>query len=258
MPDAAPLTFAAADEMAFAPSARPMATAPLQPTYLGPLVEFAILKAQTKLGSAAISRVVQANALWSMFSTQDVGIVIELGARAGYLRLTNRSVADTEFTKLSILSKRSARAAGFDDRAASQLSAALGEMLSNIIEHSEACATGLVAFQARDGCFEFVVADQGIGALQSLRTNERFAALTFDREALPRVLEGGCSRYNDPGRGHGFDDMFRGLANHNGHLRFRSGDAAVLIDGISPGQIKPKVKKKPHLQGFIGSVACTP
>ena len=35
------------------------------------------------------------------------------------------------------------------------------------------------------------------------------------------VLQGGCSRYSDPDRGHGFDDMFRGLANHNGNLRFR-------------------------------------
>jgi hypothetical protein len=253
-----PLTFAAVDEMAFAPSAQPMATVLLRPTYLGPLVEFAILKAQAKLGSTAINRVAQANALWSMFSTQNADMVVELGSRACYLRLTNRPVADTELTKLSIVSKRFARAAGFDDRAASQLSAALGEMLSNIVEHSEARNTGLVAFQVRDGCFEFVVADQGIGALQSLRTNERFATLTSDREALPRVLERGCSRYSEPGRGHGFDDMFRGLANHNGHLRFRSGDAAVLIDGINPGQLKPKVKKKPHLQGFVASVACTP
>ena len=72
------------------------------------------------------------------------------------------------------------------------------------------------------------------------------------------MLEHGCSRYDDPGRGAGFDDMFRGLANHNGDLRFRSGDAAVLIDGASPGLINRKVKKKPHLQGFLASVACTP
>jgi hypothetical protein len=28
--------------------------------------------------------------------------------------------------------------------------------------------------------------------------------------------------------------MFRGLANHNGYLRFRSGDAAVPIDAPLP------------------------
>lgn len=72
------------------------------------------------------------------------------------------------------------------------------------------------------------------------------------------MLDQGSSGYDDPGRGHGFDDMFRGLAKHNGVLRFRSGDAAVLMDGASPGPIKRKVRKKPHLQGFLASVECAP
>jgi hypothetical protein len=80
--------------------------------------------------------------------------------------------------------------------------------------------------------------------------------LSTDRQALPLVLEHGCSRHDAPGRGVGFDDMFRGLANHNGYLRFRSGDAAVLIDGASPGLVNRKVKKKSRLQGFLASVAC--
>jgi hypothetical protein len=135
---------------------------------------------------------------------------------------------------------------------------AIGELLSNIVEHSEARHTGLVAFQALDGCFEFVAADQGVGPLESLRRSARFATLTTDRQALPLVLEHGCSRHDTPGRGAGFDDMFRGLANHNGYLRFRSGDAAVLIDGASPGLVNRKVKKKPHLRGFLASVARMP
>jgi hypothetical protein len=161
-------------------------------------------------------------------------------------------------TRFFIPTKRSARAAGIDGRTASQLAAAVGELLSNIIEHSEASHTGLAAFEAMDGCFEFVAADQGVGALTSLRCNSRFTTLTTDREALPLVLEHGCSRHDDPGRGAGFDDMFRGLANHSGYLRFRSGDAAVLIDGASPGLVNRKVKKKSHLKGFLASVACRP
>jgi hypothetical protein len=255
---APPLTFAAVDDMAFAPSAAPRTPVQLQPVHLGPLIEFAILKAQGKLGANADGTVAQVTPLWSMLATQQANIVVESPGRAGCLQLGSQPIAETELTRLSILTKRSACAAGFDDRAASQLSAAIGELLSNIIEHSEASHTGLVAFQARDGCFEFVAADQGVGALATLRRNPRFAALASDREALPLVLEHGCSRYEEPGRGAGFDDMFRGLANHNGNLRFRSGDAAVLIDGASPLSIKPKVKTKPHLQGFIASIACTP
>jgi hypothetical protein len=72
------------------------------------------------------------------------------------------------------------------------------------------------------------------------------------------VLEHGCSRRDGPGRGAGFDDMFRGLANHNGHLRFRSGDAAVLFNGASPNLVDRKGTKKPHFQDFVASVACTP
>lgn len=72
------------------------------------------------------------------------------------------------------------------------------------------------------------------------------------------MLEHGCSRYQEPGRDAGFDDMFRGLANHNGNLRFRSGDAAVLIDGASPLLVRRTVRKKPCLQGFIASVVCVP
>jgi hypothetical protein len=217
-----------------------------------------ILQAQGKLGSAARSRLAQGAPLWSLLATQDANTVVEFPGHAACLRLASDPVAETELTRLSILTKRSARAAGFDDRAASQLSAAVGELLSNIVEHSEASHTGLVAFQALDGCFEFIAADQGVGALASLRRNSRFTALTTDREALPLVLEHGCSRHDNPGRGAGFDDMFRGLANHNGSLRFRSGDAAVLIDGASPGLVNRKVKKKPQLKGFLASVTCVP
>jgi hypothetical protein len=253
---APPLTFAAIDDMAFAPSAPPRTE--LHPLYLGPLAEFAILKAQGKMGACADGRVAEAGPLWSMLATQQANTVVKSPGHAGCLRLGSQPVPEIELTRLSILTKRCACAAGFDDRTASQLSAAIGELLSNIVDHSEATHTGLVAFQARDGCFEFVAADQGVGALATLRRNPRFAALASDRDALPLVLQHGCSRYEEPGRGAGFDDMFRGLANHNGNLRFRSGDAAVLIDGASPLAIKPKVKTKPRLRGFIASVACVP
>lgn len=254
-----PLTFAAVDAMAFAASAQPRDPPALRPASLGPLIELAILAAQDRLGATNVGNLLRPHPIASLFfSAQATNDLAEFGSHAGYLRLSGRDVPNTELTRLSIMTKRSACAAGFDDRTASQLSAAVGELLSNILEHSEASHTGLVAFQATDRCFEFVAADQGVGALASLRRNSRFAALTTDREALPLALQHGCSRHDDPGRGAGFDDMFRGLANHNGYLRFRSGDAAVLIDGAGPGLVDRTVKKKPQLQGFFASVACTP
>jgi hypothetical protein len=180
---APPLTFAAVDDMAFAPSAAPRTPLQLHPVHLGPLAEFALLKAQGKLGATADASIAQAAPLWSMLATREANTIVEFPGHAGCLRLANCPVPATELTRLSILTKRSARAAGFDDRTASELSAAVGELLSNIVEHSEATHTGLIAFQAKDGCFEFVAADQGVGVLASLRRNSRFAALTADREA---------------------------------------------------------------------------
>jgi hypothetical protein len=59
-----------------------------------------------------------------------------------------------------------------------------------------------------------------------------------------------------PGHGTGFDKCSAGLANHEGYLRFRSGDAAVLIGGAGPGLVNRKVKEKPQLQGFLASEMC--
>jgi hypothetical protein len=131
---APPLTFAAVDAMAFAPSVAQRTPAQLHPVHLGPLAEFAILKAQGNLGASADGRLVEGSPLWTMLATQETNTVVELSSHAGCLRLASRPVAETELTRLSILTKRSARAAGFDDRTASQLSAAVGELLSNIVE----------------------------------------------------------------------------------------------------------------------------
>lgn len=254
------LTFAVVDGMAFAASSigQDADTTAYAPRQLGPLLELAMLRNQGRVCASRCGVLQHCGRLNAVLSPGARNAVVELGQSTGFMHLGSEVVPATELTKLSIVAKRSALAAGFGDRPAGQLSAALGELLSNVVEHSQAVGTGIVAYQAHDNCFEFVVADQGVGALQSLRTNEKFTHLESDREALPLVLEDGCSRLSDPLRGRGFNDIFRGLANHSGTLRFRSGDAAVVIDGQSPRVIRPKVKKKPYLQGFLASISCRP
>ena len=85
-----------------------------------------------------------------------------------------------------------------------------------------------------------------MGALASLQGNPAYSNLASDRDALPLVLQNGCSRHVDPDRGKGFNDLFRGLADHKGALRFRSGTAAVLIDGASPsmGRACPEWRRR--------------
>jgi hypothetical protein len=68
------------------------------------------------------------------------------------------------------------------------------ELENNIHEHSENAATGLLAFRAARGVFEFVAADRGIGILSSLRQSAQFAALQDHGRALREALTDGTSR----------------------------------------------------------------
>lgn len=252
------LSFAQVDSMGFSGVDLSWTGRP-QVRDLGPLIELMMLIAQGTIPASHLYSLIDPPQGWpAIIGAAQRNRLIQLQPGAAFLRLGSSPLPDTERTLLSIRTKSAASLAGFDSRIAGQLTAALLEMLDNITEHSEATHTGLVAFQSQDGVFEFIVADQGAGALASLRSNPTFSNLETDREALPVVLKDGCSRHVSGNHGHGFSDLFRGLANHNGQLRFRSGDAAVLIDGTDPGSITPKVKLKPRLEGFFAAVRCSP
>ncbi|SDF23959.1 hypothetical protein SAMN05444167_1812 [Terriglobus roseus] len=147
--------------------------------------------------------------------------------------------------------------AGFSRDESAQLVGAIGEMQSNIYEHSKASSTGIVAFKGSPGTFEFVLADRGIGVLESLRACSEYSHLTSHGQALQMTLTEGVSRHgSSSGRGLGFRPLFRGLSNLSGSLRFRSGDYALTIDGKSPGIIPAKLWQKPSLKGFFASIVC--
>ncbi|WP_020086036.1 ATP-binding protein [Hyphomicrobium zavarzinii] len=248
------LSFALVDDYAFscapANSRQPLS---FEPAALGPQIEFALLAAQ---GAVPAIQSGLDTVYMRAIGDGPPNRLVALGDHAGTLKLSADPMVGTEWTRLSLHTKRAAVVAGFADRIAAQLSAAIGELASNIYEHSQAPETGIVAYRGTHGLFEFVVADSGVGALATLRTNPNLKDLATDREALPMVLQEGCSRFLDPLRGNGFKDLFRGLANHEGSLRFRSGEAAVLIDGQSPSPLRPKVKPKVRLNGFMASVNC--
>jgi hypothetical protein len=250
----AALTYAALDDHALACNGLAAGSRPLAlfAGDLGPQIEHLLLAQQGVVPLPAASPLMRG------VSGAVPNRLLEMGDGYVVLRLAREPLPGTEWTKLSIRAKRAAVAAGFGERVAGQLAVALEEVLANIIEHSEAAASGILAFRGSPGQFEFVAADQGIGALNSLRINPQFAGLQTARDALPLILQDGCSCTGDPDRGKGFSDLFRGLANHSGRLRFRSGDAAVVIDGRSPTAIRPKVKARAPLNGFIASVCCLP
>ncbi|ANL49614.1 hypothetical protein AMC87_PB00290 (plasmid) [Rhizobium phaseoli] len=153
-------------------------------------------------------------------------------------------------------SRTGAANAGFSADHSAKLVAAIGEVYSNVIEHSDNVSSGYVAYRATSGQFEFVVADQGIGVLESLRTNPKYRSLKDSGAALELALERGTSRHLDSGHGFGFVPIFVGLANISRVVRFRSGDHARITVRERSGRITSATRESARCRGFFCSVLC--
>lgn len=179
--------------------------------------------------------------------------------RIGFLRARRTGLdGANRLTSFLLNAQTAARTiAGLPVKAARHLAAAMEELENNIHEHSEASDTGLIAFRATSGTFEFVAADRGIGVLQSLHRCPVYQQIRDHGAALHAALETGTSRFGpNSGHGNGFRPLFLGLADLNGALRFRSGDHALTIDGTSPNLTTSQLQQKPYLDGFFVSVRC--
>ena len=179
--------------------------------------------------------------------------------RMGFIR-RRRTGPDADNRLTSFLIKRSTAAhnvAGLPRQAARYLAMAMEEMENNVHDHSEASDTGLLAFRAATGVFEFVASDRGIGTLTSLQRSPEYRSMYDHGVALRAALDTGTSRYGpNSGHGNGFRPIFLGLAELNGELRFRSGDHALIIDGTSPELATSQLQQKPFMDGFFVSVRC--
>jgi hypothetical protein len=156
--------------------------------------------------------------------------------------------------------ENAAIAAGLAKGLVAGLMGALGELQDNVFEHSGRPETGVVAYAAGDGTFEFVVADAGRGVLASLRENPEFAGLEDSGAALRVAASDGASRYaRSTGHGYGIGQLFRALAHDAAELRFRSGDHALRLwgDALSlTGQVE--LAQKAWLDGLTISVRGAP
>jgi len=156
--------------------------------------------------------------------------------------------------------ENAAVAAGLARGLAAGLIGALGELLDNVFEHSGRPESGVVAYAASEGAFEFVVADAGRGVLASLRENPEFAGLTDSGTALRVAASDGASRHaRSTGHGYGIGQLFRALAHDAAELRFRSGDHALRLWGDAPSLIgQVELAQKAWLDGLAVSVHCAP
>ncbi|MBY0331336.1 MAG: hypothetical protein K2X49_11775 [Acetobacteraceae bacterium] len=256
------LDFAALDGLAFAAERGRLAGREVGPAVvrdLGPLVEMSHLAAAgllPKPGEAPWLDLADFGDLRRALTRGQSRWVCPSRRNVGFLR-TTEARDEKEWNAFGFAAQQAAVAAGFAKRVAAQLVGAVGEMYSNIHDHSGAARTGLLAFAARGGSFEFVVADRGVGVLDSLRTCPDYAGLDDHGEALRLALSDGVSRCGaGTGHGKGFRPLFIGVANLNGLLRFRSGDHALIIDGHNPSLVGARLAQKPRIGGFLASVKC--
>jgi hypothetical protein len=148
--------------------------------------------------------------------------------------------------------------AGLPKQFSQGLAGTFEEMTGNLLEHSERSASGVVGYMWRAGEFEYVVADAGIGVLNSLRQHSDYSLMADAGEALETAVCDGESRHGKRQlRGTGFHDLITNIARRNSYLRFRSGDHSYALDGTKSLPIK-QLQHCAHFQGFLISVVCRP
>ncbi len=172
------LTFAALDGLAFAAERSRLNEREKRPALfaaaLGPLLEW------TRLSDDGLLPFPE-NAPWLSLDEAAPLIAAIRSSRRQWICPATRAAGvsrtppvwpgdDTQWVGFGLAAQKAATAAGFHRQIAAQLVGAIEEMVSNIYEHSGAPASGIVAFRAGGDGFEFVVADSGVGVLESLRS----------------------------------------------------------------------------------------
>lgn len=254
------------DDLAFASSAgadglRYIEVETYVPATLGPLIEFLFLISAAVIPSSGLQWLRRRQISDFLKAWCDgYPVWISNTGHLGFIR-TQKVSDDWEIASVDFLMKvqRAAQETSkLPGTIPGQMTAAILELAGNVDEHSAAPETGIIAFRATAGMFEFVVADRGIGILRSLRGSPQFSTLDDHGRAMELALTDGVSRFQDSRRGHGFRPIFLGLTNLNGYLRFRSGDQAIIMDGTTPSLATAQLAQKPFFTGFFASVTCKP
>ncbi len=260
-----PLTFTAVDGLAFAAQKGKLGCAPSSSFTvgdLGPLLELRHLSIDGRLPSPLESLLAgvpshTVGMFTALKQSQQRLWICPSTKKIGFFRTTNDQDDVSNAYNFGMAAQKAAVAAGFPKLVASQLVAAVTEMVDNIYLHSTLSESGLAAFHARPGYFDFAVLDRGVGLLRSFQQSPEYARLSDHGDALQMALTDGHSRFGaSSNHGHGFRPLFIGLSNLNGALRFRTGDHALTIDGRDPISIPWTKVAKPNISGFLAFVSC--
>jgi hypothetical protein len=251
------------DEIAFSASVsgkRPALPDDLLPTNLATIVELEWLL-QTGLPLPRLEELVETRRLQLFKAISSVDRIVQFENHQSRSTLIKsfweKDDEPDEWYAFCQSIQKAAVVAGIPRKNAQELVAATRELVSNIFDHSDASHTGIAGFSQSGGELEIFVADRGIGVLESLRSSTEFSALRDSGEALQAALTDGTSRFGrSSGHGAGFRNLFRGLLNLSSNLRFRSGDHALSINGVSPGLANARISQKIQLPGMVVSIIC--
>lgn len=132
---------------------------------------------------------------------------------------------------------------------------ALNEMASNAIEHALSPAPPVSTFEVLSDHWSFSVTDIGIGVLASLKNNPTYQTLKNEVTALQTAVRDGVSSTARAGRGFGFTQVFRSLAERACRIRFRTIGALATWEGVSPAVQHLKMSPMPQRAGFHVAVS---
>lgn len=252
-----PLTLDLLEDMALAARRERPHDVRLGPTSsVGPLVELRRLVHARVLSVGIPTWPDMAFLERSLASRTGRGLVTD-NRSLGFIRAERRRAdADAYLQEFLLGIHRALVDRGWPSQLSRGLMGALAELEDNVHLHSLNSTSGVVGFRLTDGEAEFVVADNGIGVLQSLKSGA-YPRLSDSGEALSLALSDGGSRFGRrSGHGFGFSPLFSNLASHRADLRFRSDDQVLSVGGLSPSLNQARLTQQARLPGFMVYIVC--
>ncbi len=144
---------------------------------------------------------------------------------------------------------------GAPSRFAHGVVGALNEMASNAIEYAQSPVPPVATFEVTTHGWSFSVTDVGVGVLATLQRNPSYQSLNSEVRALQTAIRDGVSATAHAGRGFGFTQVFKALADRACTIRFRTVGALATWDGVSPAAQHLKMSPMPKRAGFHVAVS---
>ena len=131
---------------------------------------------------------------------------------------------------------------GEDSEAGAAVVRACGELMANAASHGESDRGAFVAAQLHTGTttdgprLEFAVCDTGVGVMNHLRGNPRYAHYQQDKHAIAKAMKAGVTGIPNDKRGNGLSDVIEDTRRF-GEVAFqiRSGKGEVRVHGTPEG-----------------------